>query len=858
MEILTDKDKGARTPSARTKRQIIKLLLEQHFRPHRDKIATDYKSNLISSVKFPQDQKTYTVEYREDDQDPSEPSRKSYRVKVQFTGSLMMSTLLDYLTSTNASTMLNNEPKEEILQALNIVMGHNPKTQTDIASIGANRHFALSQGLIEKAGLGGGLEVLRGFFVSVRAATARLLVNVQVKHVACIEGNRLDRVIQAYGEENGRNTFRLEGFLKRVRVRVTHLKDKKGREARRIKTIAALASRGDGQGSPHPPRVERHGAGPENVRFFLERPGETGQYISVAEWFRRQYNITVASGIPVVNIGNKQKPSYLPADVCVVEPGQPVGSSLTPSQTQNMIKFAVRRPAQNAASIVTNGAQVLGFTPQINNTLANFGLSPVPNLITVPGRVLDGPVVYYNNNKSVTPQGANWNMKAIRFSNPARLASWAWLHIDARNSNPAQGPFQDTLKAFHAKLQELGIQAGPPVSGLRIGLSGNNDQADEAEIERAIDQLMAKKPVLLFVVLRGRDTKIYNHVKLTCDVRKGVLNVCVIANKFIKERNDQYFANVGLKINLKLGGRNQSLHDSKLGIIGEGKTMVVGIDVTHPSPGSAKNAPSVAGIVASVDRFLAQWPADIRIQQGRKEMVSDLQSMLKSRLKLWARHNKNAYPENILVYRDGVSEGQYSIVLKDELPLLKKACEELYPASDTKKGLPRISIIIVGKRHHTRFYPTKKEEADGSMNPQNGTVVDRGVTEARNWDFFLQAHTARQGTARPAHYFTVYDEIFHAKQPKAPFENTADVLEDLTHNMCYLFGRATKAVSICPPAYYADLVCERARCYLSRLFDATPQATPAGSVVEGGGVGQVPDSRDVLIHANVRDAMFYI
>ena len=241
-------------------------------------------------------------------------------------------------------------------------------------------------------------------------------------------------------------------------------------------------------------------------------------------------------------------------------------------------------------------------------------------------------------------------------------------------------------------------------------------------------------------------------------------------------------------------------------------------------------------------------------------MVAGLDGMLKSRLRLWAKNNKGTYPENILIYRDGVSEGQYDIVLDQELPLLRKPCKKVYPAGDTKKGLPRMLIIIVGKYHNTRFYPTKKEDADRSSNPQNGTVVDHGVTEAQNWDFFLQAHATIQGTARPAHYYTVLDEIFCGGKIQAPFQNAADALEDLTHNMCYLFGRATKAVSICPAAYYADLVCERARCYLSRLFDATPGATPAGSVVEGGGprLGLGPDSDDVRIHENVQDTIFYI
>ena len=284
--------------------------------------------------------------------------------------------------------------------------------------------------------------------------------------------------------------------------------------------------------------------------------------------------------------------------------------------------------------------------------------------------------------------------------------------------------------------------------------------------------------------------------------------------------------------------------------------MVVGIDVTHPSPDSTSTAPSVAGMVASVDKWLGQWPADLRIQESRKEMVSALDSMLESRLHLWKTQGEHKnFPANILIYRDGVSEGQYQTVIEEELPLLRKACSKLYPSEAIEKGYPHISIIIVGKRHHTRFYPTTSSEADRSANPKNGTVVDRGVTEPRNWDFFLQAHTALQGTARPAHYYIVLDEIFSKGKVTPPFQNVADVLEDLTHSMCYLFGRATKAVSICPPAYYADILCERARCYLSGLFDGvTPSGTPAPSV-SGGGEARM---EDVLIHPNLKDSMFYI
>lgn len=450
----------------------------------------------------------------------------------------------------------------------------------------------------------------------------------------------------------------------------------------------------------------------------------------------------------------------------------------------------------------------------------------------------------------------------IKFNTGATLGKWTYLLISKGMHKDAfdQNSLMAVMKEFHGGLIKIGINAQPPAPGSRLQPA----HVDDPAIGMRLKEIAGAGNQLLVIILPDVDAPLYKRVKTLADQTYGLHTICCVGQKLAKDRGrDQYIANVALKINLKIGGINQILEPRNLHVVDQNKTMVLGIDVTHPSPGSAKNAPSVAAMVASVDKFLGQWPAHLRIQAGRQEMVDDLGEMLKSRLALWrTKGNHTALPENLLIYRDGVSEGQYSIVLNQELPQLRRACEQVYPATDTKRGLPRISVIICGKRHKTRFYPTQEQDCDRSGNTKPGTVVDRGVTEARNWDFFLQAHAALQGTARPCHYYIVHDEIFrqiYAKQMPPGFQNISDIVEDLTHNMCYLFGRATKAVSLCPPAYYADLACERARCYLADVFDTpTPSAAPslAGSSSK---TAQVEVNADnVRIHPKLKDTMFYI
>lgn len=114
--------------------------------------------------------------------------------------------------------------------------------------------------------------------------------------------------------------------------------------------------------------------------------------------------------------------------------------------------------------------------------------------------------------------------------------------------------------------------------------------------------------------------------------------------------------------------------------------------------------------------------------------------------------------------------------------------------------------------------------------------------------YICTAHGGLQGTTRPTHYYVVHDEIGFK----------ADALQGLTNAVSYMFARATKAVSLASPAYYADLCCERGRCYLHALLQG----------VSRGPTTQVTDEAVVMqeaitmwhggVSGKLKDTMYYL
>jgi hypothetical protein len=115
-------------------------------------------------------------------------------------------------------------------------------------------------------------------------------------------------------------------------------------------------------------------------------------------------------------------------------------------------------------------------------------------------------------------------------------------------------------------------------------------------------------------------------------------------------------------------------------------------------------------------------------------------------------------PAKMMYYRDGVSEGQFGKVVQEEVSAIKRAFEKVKKEKKWKEHM-KLTSIVVTKRHHTRFYPTRPEDMEGKgKNCKPGTVVDTSVTSPYFKEFFLQSHSGLQGTTKPAHYFVIQDD----------------------------------------------------------------------------------------------------
>jgi hypothetical protein len=562
-------------------------------------------------------------------------------------------------------------------------------------------------------------------------------------------------------------------------------------------------------------------------------------------------------------MGRPDRPEYVPAEYCDIIWGQPLKlkvteiPGLTPGKLNELNEFTFLEPGSNQSWIKSvHRLQELNVDPDTNRVLSNFGVAVQKELLSVSGRKLNNPSISYWNNDSFPLDGPSWNVAGRRLvKGPRPGRRWTWIYFGGDSQDDIHPDAKQGVGELYNHLGKLCPQGSRPELVKfepRCTPRGGGIAALRTSLAR-IAQISGIQ--LVVVVCPNRlpaDT--YNALKFFGDIQIGIHTSCILAKKFKKRGKGQqpwdpsYFSNVALKINLKLGGNNHKLEKALDLSNQDAALMVVGYDVTHPTEDEKSKAEeggktgadgkglhdsskqslpgnktlvdetkkrSQVGLVISADDNLGQWLSSYWDQKPRKEMADGtFTEKFKTLLGAWRLVNAINTKKgvlNVVIYRDGVSESQFGQVLQQEVPNIRQAYKTVFGAKQI-----RITLVVAIKRHATRFFPVEYKARDrGNIEP--GTVVDNGVTQQKYWEFFLAAHFALQGTAKPTRYVVVLDEIFQKSYGNNAPVNSAAQLEKFTHDLSYLFGRANKAVSVCTPAYYADVLCTRARAYMAAL-----------------------------------------
>jgi eukaryotic translation initiation factor 2C len=573
-------------------------------------------------------------------------------------------------------------------------------------------------------------------------------------------------------------------------------------------------------------------------------------------------------GIPVYVYSDlPQQPAPCKAINTTVEGFKAFRGLLSSMQTKNMHDFACKLPVYNKRYIEQDGFEMFGISTG-QDAMAKFDVAVGKELLSIPARLLTPPQLHYRNKKP-NPNEASWNLTGLHFFVPAALKRV--VVMDLAPSTPGVNLSQ-LSRAFQKTLNDLGLTSATVVNGRIAKNAGDPAIPGETELLRYFKNLPAEDAsAAALVVLKQHDYDLYASIKRVADLQLGRHAVCAIGSKMHDFRignGDQYLANVGMKFNLKGGGINHAvershlqalLHPESSSASAPCRTIIIGADVAHPTGSARPGCPSIAAVVGSVDDNYLHYPGSMRLQISKQEFIGDLRDMVKERLIDWAVKHQDTLPANMLMYRDGVSESQYESVRTGEIPQLQGAFNDAYeffkgPGS-AKINPPKfkLTFVVVGKRHNTRFftdietqdnsflsdlkknetyahvYPDLQIEEDQEFQAKLGTngkvimrngevakytrmnhnirpgfVVDKVITHPYSEDFFLQSHMPLQGTGRSAHYFVLTNQM----------RLDADKLQQVTHSLCYTYARATKGVSYCAPAYYADRLCDRGRAWL--------------------------------------------
>ncbi|KAL2899394.1 Protein argonaute 2, partial [Bienertia sinuspersici] len=773
-----------------------RLLLDNPEFPE-EMIAFDGEKNIFSAVPLPTG--IFTVNLS-----PGEDGRcKTYKFSVTIV-ELKLHDLKDYLTGN-----LLRLPRD-VLQGMDVVMKENPRKY--MVSIGKGFH-TIDRGLPLKYGL----EMSEGFRHSLKPTSQGLALCLDYSVLAVRK--RLP-VLQYLEEHIGltvinsdsfhRKRRDIEGALKGLKVTVTH------RRTKQKYIISGLTERNA-----------------RDISFTVEDPDgvQPSKSLRLLDYFRDKYpKVHIEHrDIPCLSLGKGKRSNYVPMELCVLVEGQRFPKDNLDRDSAVLLKN------MSLASPVVRRDKICGMLqhehgPARGKTNSKFGIDVTMNMTRVKGRVIEPPKLKLRSPSSgvsaitVDKDSCQWNLVNKLVVEGKSLVRWAVLDLSSSETPPNRLD-SDFISKLVARCNKLGLHMESP-------LFTKSASMQALQTVESVNHLLAN--------VHSQALNECRYIKWVSETKIGVLTQCCLS-KMASKGQDQYLANLGMKINAKLGGSNVELFNQvPLFDKDAEQVMLIGADVNHPRP-SDLSSPSIAAVVASMN-----WPAASKYVpriSPQNHCVEEIKGFGHICLQLVKSYEKlnGTKPQKLVIFRDGVSEGQFDMVLNSELWDLLKAME-------AENYRPTITLIVARKRHQTRLFPETPRDGGRNGNIPPGTVVDTTIVHPWEFDFYLCSHNGSIGTSKPTHYHVLWDE--HGF--------TSDKLQKFIYDLCFTFARCCKPISLAPPVYYADLLAYRGRLHYDAQSTGQSSSGISSSSSATSSSSTFATFSEIVLHTDIENAMYFI
>ncbi|XP_071132212.1 piwi-like protein 1 [Mytilus edulis] len=502
----------------------------------------------------------------------------------------------------------------------------------------------------------------------------------------------------------------------------------------------------------------------------------TGESITFQEYYKKAYNKNIQDDQQPLLL-HRQKKKRTPQgmeqqceNICLI-PELCYMTGLTDelrSDFRVMKDIATHTRVSPAQRKLTMGKFVnsVNSSPEASQELANWGLSFDNDTIDIEGRqVQEEKIIFRDGHVMAGPQ-ADWGRDATRKTVITAVDLKNWIVLYTKRDSAA---VQEYISMMLKCCPQMGIQCNNPT---RYEL---RDDRTETYIKSLRDNINPTVQMVVIIFPTSRDDR-YSAVKKLCCVECPVPSQVIIA-KTIKDQKKlrSVTQKVGLQINVKLGGELWALS------IPMSNLMVVGIDVYHDA---TRGKRSIAGFVSSTNKECTRWYSRVCFQLPGQELIDGLKICMTSAIRKYHEVN-HTFPEKVVVFRDGVGDGQLSIVGGHEVEQLKQCFRQF---GDNYN--PTMTVVVVQKRINARIFLKTNRDLE---NPPPGTVVDHTITRREWYDFYLVSQHVRQGTVSPTHYIVVHDSS----------NMRPDHLQRLSYKMTHLYYNWPGTVRVPAPCQYA-------------------------------------------------------